>query len=262
MASLTLRKSVIVTGAAGGIGQAVATLFAKLGCHQLLLVDLKREELDETKRQIVNKSPNARILVHNCDLSANDSAENILNSAVEAFGRVDHVANVAGIPGGFFRSTETSPEMWDRVQQVNVRGTYFLQRAAIQQMLKQEPVENERGSIVNIGSMVSHIALPRLSAYITSKHAVLGMTRADAIDYAADGIRINCVAPGLIQTNLGAAIPKEIAERELNPVREKTPMNRFGTAEEVANCAAFLCSPLASYVTGASLAVDGGYTAA
>ena len=97
--------------------------------------------------------------------------------------------------------------------------------------------------------------------YITSKHAVLGLTRADAIDFAAQNIRVNCICPAVIDTNLGGVLPPEVVERELDPVIDRTPMKRMGTPEEVGNCVAFLCSNLASYVTGTAFEVDGGFSA-
>ncbi|CAK7237856.1 hypothetical protein SEUCBS140593_010165 [Sporothrix eucalyptigena] len=260
---MDLFGSAIITGAASGIGRATALRFAALGSTKLVLLDKNKTGLEETREIILESVPAATVVLETCDLTVAEGAEKIhdgiVQLAINHFGRLDYLVNCAGTTGGRFASAVDSDlAMFDIVQQVNVRATWLLQRAAIKQMLTQELVHGERGSIVNIGSIVSLVGQRRLSAYVASKHAVLGLTHAEAVDYAPFGIRINCVTPGLIDTNLGAAIPQEVRDRELTPLINNTPMGRPGQPLEVANAVAFLCGRAASYITGTTLTVDGG----
>ncbi|EXJ53372.1 uncharacterized protein A1O5_13361 [Cladophialophora psammophila CBS 110553] len=249
----------IVTGAGNGIGRAVSRAFAKYGSTGLVLVDRDNNGLLDTKRLIQELTPSVRVELLAQDLLQERVSDQIVSETVTTFGRVDYLVNCAGNPGGFFYAHEADVSMFDLVHSLNVRATWLLQRAVIRQLLKQEPCNGERGSIVNIGSVVSHVGQPMLSAYVSSKHAVLGMTKVEALDYAKHGIRVNCVAPGIIDTDLGRAIPEEIRERNLQPIIDGTALGRKGTTEEVANCVAFLSSRLASYVTGTSLVVSSAY---
>ncbi|CAK7207315.1 hypothetical protein SEUCBS139899_010125 [Sporothrix eucalyptigena] len=240
---MDLFGSAIITGAASGIGRATALRFAALGSTKLVLLDKNKTGLEETREIILESVPAATVVLETCDLTVAEGAENvhdgIVQLAINHFGRLDYLVNCAGTTGGRFASAVDSDlAMFDIVQQVNVRATWLLQRAAIKQMLTQELVHGEY--------------------YVASKHAVLGLTHAEAVDYAPFGIRINCVTPGLIDTNLGAAIPQEVRDRELTPLINNTPMGRPGQPLEVANAVAFLCGRAASYITGTTLTVDGG----
>jgi NAD(P)-dependent dehydrogenase (short-subunit alcohol dehydrogenase family) len=140
-------RSVIITGGAAGIGRATALRFADFGCRQMLLVDINEEGLQETKSLILERSNNdVRILLEARDLSTDGVGQSLVKSHVKAFGRLDYLVNVAGRPGGFLKSIETDENTFDSVQGLNVRGTYFLQQAAIKQMLTQEIVHGEYGT--------------------------------------------------------------------------------------------------------------------
>ncbi|KAL2837825.1 oxidoreductase [Aspergillus pseudodeflectus] len=258
---MELPGTAVVTGAAGGIGRAICLALARYGCNSIALIDRDTDGLVKTEELVLERSPLVKIKVLACDLREDDACERIISETVTSFGRIDYLVNCAGTPGGFSLAHETTLSTFDLVHSLNVRATWQLQQAAIRQMLKQDLRDGERGSIVNVGSIVSHVGQSMLSAYASSKHALLGMTKVEAIDYAPFGIRVNCVAPGIIDTELGRDIPEELREKHLEPMVARTALRRKGTPDEVANCVLFLSSRLASFVTGSSLTVDGGYTA-
>jgi len=186
---------------------------------------------------------------------------------VSEFGRLDVCVNAAGIPSVGPRAKSDGLEKGDveGVLGVNLMGVWLCERAQIRQFLKQEmrdvstglPVK-ARGSIVNLGSLTSHQAIPALSPYIMAKHGVLGLSKADATDYGRDGIRINCICPGWIKTAMTESL-WDSPQSDL--VSGRAPMARWGHPEEVAYMVSFLLSDKASFMTGASICVDGGYSA-
>lgn len=150
---------------------------------------------------------------------------------------------------------------FDAITSINYRGTWLSSRAALAQMIKQEGLPDHpssKGAIVNIASQLGIVARPGAAAYCASKAAIINMTRSDAIDYSQDGIRVNCVCPGVIETPMTTS-SEEMKER-LKPAINIAPMRRMGTPDEVANAVLFLCSPEASFIQGHALVVDGGYT--
>lgn len=181
-------------------------------------------------------------------------------SVAKTFSRLDYAVHCAGILTPPQRSTETPASVFDAVNNVNYRGTWLSSRAALAEMLKQEPLAGNttRGAVVNIASQLGIVARPAAAAYCASKAAVINMTRADAVDYSADGIRVNCVCPGVIETPM--TMSSDEMREALRPAVDIAPMRRMGTPEEVAHAVLFLCSPEASFVQGHALVVDGGYT--
>ncbi|RMY87749.1 hypothetical protein D0861_05182 [Hortaea werneckii] len=252
----------LVTGAASGIGQATAVSFAKEGCPQIVIADRNVNGLNETHSSVQEAAPNCSVLSVQTDVSDQDSVQALINKAVETFGRLDYVCNSAGI-----RSHETSLEEFDRINNINYKGCWLCSRAEIRQMLKQEPLPTHdgrpgnRGSVVNIASQLGIVGRPAAqlkltfaAAYCGSKAAVISMTRCDAIDYSKENIRVNCVCPGVIET------PMTTPNMDvLGPAISIAPMNRPGTAQEVADCVLFLCSSKATFVQGSAMVVDGGY---
>lgn len=208
-------------------------------------------------------------------------AESFITDVVSEFGRVDYAVNCAGVLGESLRSTETSLAEFDRVNDINYRGCWLCSRAELAQMVKQDPLPShdpdrppQRGAVVNIASQLGIVGRPTArefcisftpdlkayhcpAAYCASKSAVIGMTRADAIDYSKDGIRVNCVCPGVIETPMTMKEP-EVRER-IAPAVEIAPMKRMGKPAEVADAVLFLCSTQASFVQGHAMVVDGGY---
>lgn len=264
-----------------GIGAAVAKAFARSGCTRIAITDVNRETLEQTKTGILEISPNARILSVDGDISDEDFVASFADEVAKTFSRLDYAVNCAGILGPSLRSHETSVDHFDRINRVNYRGSWLCSRAALRLMLKQEPLPEQpeqRGSIVNIASQLGVVArpgagkyclargltctgqrlIPATAPYCASKAAIINMTRSDAIDYSQDGIRVNCVCPGVIESPMTTG-SEEVTER-LRPAVNMAPMRRMGRPDEVASAVLFLCSTQSSFVQGHALVVDGGYT--
>ncbi|KAH9893779.1 NAD(P)-binding protein [Xylariomycetidae sp. FL2044] len=259
-----------ITGAAGtGIGAAVAKAFARSGCSRLAITDIK--SLASTREAVLAINPEADVLAREGDI-ADEAFTNAFVAEVAArFSRLDYAVGCAGVLGTALRSHETPASEFDRITSVNYRGVWLSSRAALAQMVKQEPLggnddgsgdgqhhRGQRGAVVNIASQLGIVARPAAAPYCASKAAVINLTRSDAIDYSRDGIRVNCVCPGVIETPMTTGTP-EMAER-LEPAVKIAPMQRMGRPEEIADAVLFLCSSQASFIQGHALVVDGGYT--
>ena len=255
----------VTTGAAGtGIGAAVAKSFALEGCTRIAITDKSTELLGDTNRWIVKHCPKAEVMSHVGDISDPAFVESFFSAVLQQYGRIDYVVNVAGIMGNNQPTTETSHEDFDRINNVNYRAVFLCSQSALKRMLKQEPLpphspnrSPQRGSIVNIASQLGIVGRPSAPAYCASKAAVIALTRADAIDYAVHGIRVNCVCPGIIDTPMTNSTPERV--ERLRPAVEIAPMKRMGLPEEIADAVLFLSSTKASFVQGHAMVVDGGY---
>ncbi|GJC89453.1 2-(R)-hydroxypropyl-CoM dehydrogenase [Colletotrichum liriopes] len=251
-----------ITGAGGtGIGAAVARGFARSGCSRIAITDLNKKSLAETRNAILHIDPTAQVLSREGDISDEDFVNSFVQDIAKEFGRIDYSVSCAGILGESLRSHETSTAAFDLITNVNYKGSWLVSRAVLSHMLNQQPHEahpGQRGSIVNIASQLGVVARPAAAPYCASKAAIINMTRSDAIDYSQDGIRVNCVCPGVIATPMTTA-SEELVQR-LRPAIDIAPMKRMGTPEEVANAVLFLCSTQASFIQGHALVVDGGYT--
>jgi NAD(P)-dependent dehydrogenase (short-subunit alcohol dehydrogenase family) len=241
---------VILTGAASGIGAACAARFAEEGA-EVLAVDLQAEMLSEHVRGITAAGGKAMVFV--ADVSKEADWERIRQEALTAFGKVDVLFNNAGI--GFTGSVlKTTPADWDRVHSVNLRGVYLGCRSLLPHM-----IERGGGTIVNTASELGTVGGPEIAAYCAAKFGVVGLTKSIAIDFATKGIRANALCPGPVDTPL---LRRDEAEAEGRPAGSNdTPMGRWGRPEELANAAVFLASDESSFMTGATLVVDGGLTA-
>lgn len=242
-------KSVLVTGAAGGIGRASAVAFAAEGAN-LVIADVK-SSLDETAELCRAKGAQVRPLL--LDIASDEAPDALVRAALDGFGRLDVAFNNAGIVGVNVDIAEYPDEIWDQVMKVNVRAVFRSMKAQIRAMRRQGG-----GAIVNTASVASTNALKLCSGYIAAKHALLGLTRAAALDVVNDGIRVNAVCPGIIDTPLlehGKQVPGL-----LDAMKASVPMGRLGQAEEVARLVLFLASVEASYMVGQGVLVDGGVT--
>jgi NAD(P)-dependent dehydrogenase (short-subunit alcohol dehydrogenase family) len=251
-------KVALVTGASSGIGRAIARAFAEEGAS-VAIVDVASSprEGGEPTHDLLRRAGH-RVLFIEADIAEESQAESAVERTVRDFGRLDVLVNDAAISVGK-SLTQTSLAEWERVMAVNVTGVFLMCRAAIRQMLTQEPRAEARGRIVNISSQHGMIAAPGDCAYGTSKSAVVYLTRQIAADYAKEGIVCNAVAPGKIMTGKPgqANDPKRLAYSQA-----RTPLPRLGRPEDVARAAVFLASDEASFITGENLMVDGGWMAA
>jgi NAD(P)-dependent dehydrogenase (short-subunit alcohol dehydrogenase family) len=245
-------KVVIVTGAGSGIGRATALAFAREGAA-VAVADRARPKAEAVAAEAAAQG--ARALAVACDISQAADCESAVRATEAAFGPLDILINNAGI-GTTGTVLTTGAADFEKLLTVNVQGTYLMSRAALAVM-----VPRKRGVIVNAGSIAGLRAVPDRAAYVTTKFAVVGLTKAMALDHVKDGIRVNAVCPG---TTLTPWIDERLAEA---PDRDagmailvaRQPMGRLGTAEEMAAAYLFLASDESSFTTGATLVVDGGF---
>ncbi|KAF2161874.1 hypothetical protein M409DRAFT_27602 [Zasmidium cellare ATCC 36951] len=253
----------LITGAASGIGRATALSFAREGCRKLALADLNTSGLEETAKAIHEAATDGdvRVVTIETDVSEEGQVEGMVERTVRELGRVDYAVNAAGILTTPHRSHDLSPRDFDHINAINYRGCWLSSRAEIAQMRQQEPLDTHdgrpgnRGAVVNVASQLGIVGRSEAAAYCASKAAVISMTRCDAIDYSKDNIRVNCICPGVIDTPMTR--PNMTF---LSPAISLAPLNRPGTAQEIADAVLFLASPKASFVQGAAMVVDGGYT--
>ncbi|VUC26546.1 unnamed protein product [Clonostachys rosea] len=265
MASLGLKGSAIITGAGGALGRAIAQSLARHGVSKIGGLDISTSGLDGTKNTLAEAYPAVEFLPVQADLASADSTSEAICKVISAFGRIDYAINNAGVGQELAPSGDTSVEEFDRVMNVNFRGLWLCEKYELRQMEKQEaravnpfnPSIKEKGSIVNVSSVLGFMAMPHLGVYNSSKHATLGLTRTDAIDYAKKGIRVNTVAPGFIDTPLLL----ESTRKALKTTIDRIPQGRLASPEEVADAVTFLLCGLATHITGVTLPVDGGFTA-
>lgn len=242
-------KVALVTGAASGLGWATAKAFAECGAA-VVLVDRDKEKLTRLLNEI--EAGNGRALAITGDVSDERTAISAVERAVQEFGRLDMAYNNAGILGPMCPMMEETGEGYDEVNAVNLRGVWTFMKHELIQMKKQGS-----GAIVNCSSLGGLVGLPGRAAYHATKHGVIGLTKSAALDVAAQGIRVNAICPGCIETPMGDGIDPEAMREFL----KQQPIGRMGRPQEIAAAVLWLCSPASSLVLGVALPVDGGFVA-
>ena len=242
----------LVTGGGSGIGRTTALAFAAAGAR-VAIGDVSVAGGEETVR-LVSEAGGEAVFIRT-DVSKGPEVEALVNGTVEHFGRLDCAFNNAGVDNLHYPVGELPEEEWDRVIGINLKGMMFCLRYEIPRML-----ELGGGVIVNSSSVAGLMGSPVSAAYISSKHGVTGLTRSAALDYASKGVRVNAVCPGVIWTPILEAYIKERPNAAAQ-LATQSPMGRMGRTEEVAAAVVWLCSDEASFITGQTLAIDGGWTA-
>lgn len=247
-------KIILITGAGSGIGKVTAISFAEAG-GIVVVSDINEASGQVTVDEIT--AAGGKSVFIKADVASYSDVENLITETVKQFGRLDIAVNNAGIGGKLGRFADTTVETWDKVMAVNSSGVFYCMKFEIQQMLKQGG-----GAIVNIASVAGLRGLPNNGAYVASKHAVVGMTKTAAMEYARKNIRINAICPVFTVTALFN--PKQMDEFSSGiseKLKKNIPIKRFAEPIEIANNILWLSSEKASFVTGLAMSIDGGLTA-
>lgn len=251
-------KVALVTGAGSGIGRGIALLFANQGAT-VAIGDINADAAQVVASEITDAGGSASAI--SLDVTSLEAAQQAIASIVSEHGTLDILVNNAGI-GLVGNLTETSPDEFARLMAVNVYGVYNCSQAAVNQFLRQDPVD---GRIVNIASISGQVAVTRRFAYGTTKGAVISMTQSIAMDYVDQGVRCNCICPGTVDSPFVEAYLQRYHQGEIEETRAglhaRQPLGRMGRPDEIAPLALYLASDEAAYVTGAQMVIDGGLTA-
>ena len=242
------RKVAFVTGASSGIGRGTAEAFVARG-YATVLADRDEKAGREAEEQL---RANGECTFIPCDVSSDDRVREAIDAAVKLYGRLDAAFNAAGIDGQRAPTAECTLENWSQVIAVDLTGVWLCMRHEIRQMLKQGG-----GAIVNCASTAGLVGTPHIPAYVAAKHGVVGLTKAAALEYVRQGIRVNAVCPGMIDTPMWRrSIPPELTASLLTT----DPIGRLGKPSEIASAVLWLCDESACFVNGQAIAVDGGLT--
>jgi NAD(P)-dependent dehydrogenase (short-subunit alcohol dehydrogenase family) len=252
MAGSMKGKVALVTGGGEGIGRGTALAFAREGAA-VAVADIDAGLGEATVRMI--KQVGGEAVYVPCDVTQSADVRAMVENTVKSLGRLDYAFNNAGVQTNPLPIADYPEEWWHRVVNTDLTGVWLCMKYEIPQMLKQG-----KGAIVNTASVAGLIGTPGITAYTAAKHGVIGLTKTVALEYATAGIRVNAVCPGAIKTRLVDRIIKETPEME-KFLMEAHPVGRFGVVEEVAGAVVWLCSDVASFVTGHSMVIDGGMTA-
>lgn len=243
-------KVVLVTGGSKGIGRATVRRFCEEGA-MCIIVSRHSDECQKYADELIAEGFSACGLA--ADVSKVSDIKEMVKTAIERYGRIDVLVNSAGVNIRKM-AVEYSEDEWDYIMTINLKGSYFCSVEVGKQMVAQGA-----GAIINLASLQSHITLPRLSIYAASKAGIRQFTKGLANEWAQTGVRVNSISPAFIATPLVEKVLQDPAWRQI--IDSRTPMKRPGTPEEVADLIVFLASPRASYITGADIPIDGGWTA-
>ncbi|ABM06667.1 MULTISPECIES: glucose 1-dehydrogenase [Micrococcaceae] len=244
-------KTALVTGGGSGLGEAISKDLAKNGVN-VVVVDVNLDAATRVADQITADGGTAVAFQGNTAVA--EDSKKAVDFAIETYGALNYAVNNAGIGGASAPVGEVDIEDWDRVIAINLSGVLYGMRYQVPAILAAGASE---GAIVNMASIHGAVAAPGNAAYTAAKHGVVGLTKNAAAEYGAQGLRVNAIGPGYIDTPLLAAAPKEV----ISGLEAKHPLGRLGKAEEIANVTTFLLSDKASFMTGSYVLVDGGYTA-
>lgn len=245
-------KVALVTGAASGLGFATAKAFAAAGAS-VALADWNEKEVKEAAEKLA--AAGYTTLAIQCDVSDDKQVEELVNTTVATFGRLDYAYNNAGVQNELAEAADQTREDFDRVTGINYQGVWSCLKYELQYMRRQGS-----GAIVNCSSIGGIRAGAQRGIYHGAKHGVIGLTKSAAVEYANQGIRINSVSPGLFQTSMSNKMIAEGQKEALDGMLAMVPIGRIGYPEEIASAVLFLCSEAASMIVGHNLVVDGGLT--
>lgn len=247
-------KVALITGASSGIGRATGEAFAARGA-KVVLAARREHELATLTSEIESRGGRASFVV--TDVAIAKDVERMVSHAIETFGRLDYAVNNAGIEGQLSGITDLPEEEWDRVLNINLKGNFLCMKYEARAML----AGGHGGAIVNVGSVNSFLGFPTGSAYVASKHGQIGLTTSVSAELAPQGIRVNIVCPGFIDTPMNhrarGIVGDDLYDKVLIP---RVHMKRAGRPDEIAQTIVFLCSDEASYISGTTLTPDGGFT--
>ena len=245
-------KVALVTGAASGLGLATAKAFAESGAS-VVLADWNEKAVQAAAKELADKGYKTRAI--RCDVSDDAQVEAMVEQTVATFGRLDAAYNNAGVQNVLAETADSPRDDYDRIMGINLRGVWSCMKFELQQMREQGS-----GAIVNCSSLGGLIGGAQRGTYHAAKHGVIGFTKSAALEYATRGIRVNDVCPGMIQTPMSDKMIAEGQGEELDKMLNTfVPMRRLGRPEEIADAVLWLCSSAATYVTGQSISIDGGY---
>ena len=244
-------KVILVTGGSSGIGRVTAQTFAKEGA-KVVIADINTAGGEETVKMVQKDGGEATFI--RADVANTADVEALVDKTIDIYGQLNCAFNNAGVVGITAPTTEYTEDSWDHVLSVNLKGVWLCMKYEIPRMIKLGG-----GAIVNTSSILGLVATEDRPAYVASKHGIIGLTKAAALEYATVGVRVNAICPGIIRTesDTEARLFGEDSQFEKEKIAE-TPVGRLGTPSEIAEAAVWLCSDAASFVTGLAMAVDGG----
>jgi len=246
-------KTILITGGLSGIGRACAVLAAIEGAN-IVVADIRSIALDSAMQDI--KSENDKAVFIECDVTKHNQVQEAVAGCVKIFGSIDVALNNAGVPGESGRIGEITEEGWNNTINVNLNGVFNCMKYELIHMAGQK-----KGSIINMSSVLGMVGFKNSAAYVAAKHAIIGLTKTAALEYAPENIRVNAICPGFVDTPMLAQEGIKEDEKAKSQLASLHAMDRFGKPEEIAQGFIFLASDDSSFVTGTTLTIDGGYLA-